>query len=473
MALPNLRPGNIIVASPVPQKVKLSSGTPGTSEKEKNSTPFLPSPHGHPNFTPTRSRGMATAAKAAAAQSEGRVPKPPKPPDKPLMPYMRYSRKVIGKVWEQVKAQNPDLKLWEIGKIIGQMWRDLSDQEKQEFQEEYDVEKTQYTDALKAYHNSPAYQAWIAAKAEREAVDEDEPVVRPERPPVSSHKPSSKGEGSRISILPMDDDDDLEDGFTTKHIAQARYIRNHRLINEIFSDMVVPDVRSVVTEARMTVLKRQVQSLTMHQKKLEGELHQIEDKHEQKKKKFMESNESFHQELKRLCESKPQISDEMFSGMVNKAVKDELKQRQHQHVAQPHDEERRIAQTQISSEEGQTIGTHLADGHLASSLIGGNHEPMEVDKSAVMTSSSVVEANPVDVATPSPHSATASEEVVNNIVVTPDKNGTELAGTPITEIKESSNREPAEEVSPTAELTANQLETVPESGAINRQDIPS
>uniref|UniRef100_A0A336MHB6 CSON015531 protein n=1 Tax=Culicoides sonorensis TaxID=179676 RepID=A0A336MHB6_CULSO len=274
-------------------KERLRASGSGGDRKDAGS-PFSHSPHGNPAFTPQK-------VGKASASIEARAPKPPKAPEKPLMPYWRYSRKV----WDQVKADNPEMKLWEISKLIGQQWRDLSDEEKQEYINEYETDKADYEKQLKTYHSSPAYLAYLSAKS-KSKTDGD-----------VHHEPQRKQADRRIDIQPAEDDDDPDqDGFSVKHVAYARYLRNHRLINEIFSDAVVPDVRSVVTTQRMHVLKRQVQSLAMHQMKLQAELQQIEEKFDSKKRKFVESSEVFQEELKRHC--KPAVDDEKFKQMVER-----------------------------------------------------------------------------------------------------------------------------------------------------------
>lgn len=301
--VPNAQSPNHLLSAGAPmtfnilkERLRASGGSSSTTSKETN--PFVATTNGHPGFVPQKI-GKNTA------KNESKTPKPPKAPEKPLMPYMRYSRKV----WDAVKAQHSELKLWEIGKIIGQMWRDLPEEEKNEFHEEYENEKVEYEKTLKTYHSSPAYIAFMAAKNKGKSDGETH-----ER--QSSSAKQQAAADRRIEIQPAEDEEDQDDGFSVKHVAHSRYLRNHRLINEIFSESVVPDVRSVVTIGRMQVLKRQVQSLTMHQKKLEAELQQIEEKFEAKKRKFIESSEQFQEELKKHC--KPAVDDETFQKLVER-----------------------------------------------------------------------------------------------------------------------------------------------------------
>ena len=48
-------------------------------------------------------------------------------------------------MWDSVKAKNPEAMLWEIGKTIGVMWKDLSDNERQEYIIEFENDKVQET----------------------------------------------------------------------------------------------------------------------------------------------------------------------------------------------------------------------------------------------------------------------------------------------------------------------------------------
>ncbi|XP_012551409.2 SWI/SNF-related matrix-associated actin-dependent regulator of chromatin subfamily E member 1 isoform X14 [Bombyx mori] len=309
MATQNNYKQNTSMSMPSPQsnpqgaRRAASASQPSQGAKDDKTSPFVSTVHSHPGFQPQK---IGKGAGVGAG-----LPKPPKPPEKPLMPYMRYSRRV----WDSVKAAHPDLKLWEIGRIIGGMWRDLPESEKAGFVDEYEAEKSEYEKSLKAYHNSPAYLAYIAAKNKAVVVGNLEEETSTKK---GSSQKEQQQQDRRIDIQPAEDEEDQDEGLSVKHVAYARYLRNHRLINEIFSDTVVPDVRSVVTTARMQILKKQVQSLTMHQKKLEDELQQIEEKFEAKKRKFIESSEAFQEELKKHC--RPAVDEDTFQRMVERAL---------------------------------------------------------------------------------------------------------------------------------------------------------
>uniref|UniRef100_A0A2K6JZP6 HMG box domain-containing protein n=1 Tax=Rhinopithecus bieti TaxID=61621 RepID=A0A2K6JZP6_RHIBE len=199
------------------------------------------------------------------ASSSITIPKLPKPPDKPL----------IRKVWNQVK-------LWEIGKIIGGMWQYLANEEKQ-YLNEYELEKIEYNESMDAHHHFPMYLAYINAKSLAEAALEEE-----SRPKQS---------------------DDYDDAFSTKRTATVRFQRNHCLISEILSESVVSEVQSVVTT---------IQSLMVQQRKVKAELLPKEERH-QEKAKFLESTDSFNNELKRLCDLKVEVDLEKIAAEIAQA----------------------------------------------------------------------------------------------------------------------------------------------------------
>ncbi|KAL5289932.1 SMARCE1 family protein [Megaselia abdita] len=324
-----------------------ASGSERGSDRSKDSTPiFSHSNHGNPSFTPQK------GGKSSKGQPDNRTPKPPKAPEKPIVPYMRYSKKN----WDSVKASNPDLKLWEIGKLIGSMWKSAADHDKQEFIDEYEAEKVEYEKALRTYHNSPAYLAYMQQKNKGKSATADSEVHE------TPSRAGSKNQERRIDIQPAEDEDDMDDGCSFKHVAYARYLRNHKLINEIFSDAVVPDVRSVVTTQRMQVLKRQVMSLTMHQTKLEAELQQMEEKFETKKKKMIESSEIFQEELKKHC--KPAVDDDAFNVMVTK-IYDEMRKERQKVLEDPNTTQNKKAETKTSSVNIQSTQLSASNATLA------------------------------------------------------------------------------------------------------------
>ncbi|MFH4978979.1 hypothetical protein AB6A40_005688 [Gnathostoma spinigerum] len=249
----------------------------------------------HPNSTPRSS---------ANNDGSGSI-KPPKPPERPLVPYMRFSRKM----WGKVRSEHPESQLWDIGKVIGQMWRDAPESEKTVFQQEYEIEKAEYEKALKAYHNSAAYQQYLQQKNRAKMAEKNNTV--------GSVIASSRGrlDTGGVVIQPVEDEDigDL----SSRKVAAVRFERNHRLIADLFNGSIISDTRTIITQNRIDMLKKQAVSLALHQSKLEEELKKLNSVFNEKKRQMETASAEFSVLLKKVCDEKPRIDEAQYNSMVN------------------------------------------------------------------------------------------------------------------------------------------------------------
>jgi len=101
-------------------------------------------------------------------------------------------------------------------------------------------------------------------------------------------------EESKITVQPTEDED--SDNFFSRHLAAARFQRNHRLINVLFSDVVV-DQEQPSDSDKLQACKKRVKSLTEYQKKIDDEIVELNEKFNAKKAKIIEDGKKFSAKL--------------------------------------------------------------------------------------------------------------------------------------------------------------------------------
>jgi hypothetical protein len=92
-------------------------------------------------------KASKAAAKPAKKEKKEKKEKDPNAPKRPMGAYFLFS----GDMRAKVKADNPDMKITEIAKTIGEMWAKASDKEKEKYNKKADEAKKVYEKEKAAY----------------------------------------------------------------------------------------------------------------------------------------------------------------------------------------------------------------------------------------------------------------------------------------------------------------------------------
>merc|ERR1739848_528708 len=110
---------------------------------------------------------------AKKAKKFGKKPKDKNAPKRASTAFFIFANEIR----DQVKAENPDASIGEIGKILGEQWGSLSDSEKATYQAKSEKAKAAYQKTLAKYQKTKhyaEYQEKLAAwkKAKKNALKE-------------------------------------------------------------------------------------------------------------------------------------------------------------------------------------------------------------------------------------------------------------------------------------------------------------
>lgn len=88
-----------------------------------------------------------TTSRTRSSRGGSKRQKDPNAPKRPLTAYMYYATDMR----EQVKQENPNATFGDVGKIIGDKWRQLGAEEKKVYEEKAVADKKRYEDEKAAY----------------------------------------------------------------------------------------------------------------------------------------------------------------------------------------------------------------------------------------------------------------------------------------------------------------------------------
>uniref|UniRef100_A0AC34R6T4 HMG box domain-containing protein n=1 Tax=Panagrolaimus sp. JU765 TaxID=591449 RepID=A0AC34R6T4_9BILA len=245
--------------------------------------------------------------------------RPSRAPEPPLNPYMRFSRKY----WHRVRLENQDRPLWDIAKIIANKWREATEDERNEYQQQYEHERIEYEKALKMFLNNPNnQQSALQKRAMKQQLDQ---------------RTRRFDANSGVVIQPVNDEDPFE--VTPERLAAMRFERNQRLLLaamrfernqrlllEIFNGQALADPRNFISPQRIEALRKQTESLEQHKKRTLDEIGKTEEAYTTRKRAIEKGAEDFAKALKEVSEKRPKVTEEMYNKMIEEQSKKLLEQ---------------------------------------------------------------------------------------------------------------------------------------------------